>query len=355
MKYLTLIIALAAPLGAQSLWNPDRPAAPLFADTTARQVGDILTIEINEQQTVQNNDQTAFAKDTSLNAALTNFDIFPRMFEPLPSASGNSQRDFNGSARVDRNASFRTMISVVVIDVMPNGNMLVEGTRRLMVDGDRKVIRITGQVRPLDVTRTNMVTSDKVANAAFAIEDVFLMSWERSGTALSRVAKFSAKDLFETVLSAAEFESFQSNHRVAPCFASSSGRSAILMFADPDGATMDDANTIFNNAQWGTRIAYIGVPDIADPSSAVVLDGEAFDIDDSGGLSVRPKMVQLGDVPSGGVAWAEVMAAPNTSVLTDGAVRLVRADISSAVASVLALAGTSGGFRGRNFRARGRR
>lgn len=170
MKYLTLIIALAAPLGAQSLWNPDRPAAPLFADTTARQVGDILTIEINEQQTVQNNDQTSFAKDTSLNAALTNFDIFPRMFEPLPSASGNSQRDFNGSARVDRNASFRTMISVVVIDVMPNGNMLVEGTRRLMVDGDRKVIRITGQVRPLDVTRTNMVTSDKVANAAFAIE-----------------------------------------------------------------------------------------------------------------------------------------------------------------------------------------
>lgn len=178
MKSITLILAMtlttafavAGPLGAQSLWNADRPASSLFADTTARQVGDILTIEIDETQTVQNNDQTSFSKETSLNAALTNFDIFPRMFEPLPSASGNSQRDFNGNARVDRNATFRTMISVVVIDVMPNGNLLVEGTRRLIVDGDRKTIRISGQVRPLDVSQANMVRSDRVANASFAIE-----------------------------------------------------------------------------------------------------------------------------------------------------------------------------------------
>ncbi|MEO0716725.1 MAG: hypothetical protein AAFY58_07030, partial [Planctomycetota bacterium] len=57
----------------------------------------------------------------------------------------------------------------------------------------------------------------------FTIDDVLLMSWERSGTTLSRTAKFSAKDLFETVLSTSEFDGLLSNHELAPCFASASG------------------------------------------------------------------------------------------------------------------------------------
>ncbi|MEZ6195517.1 MAG: flagellar basal body L-ring protein FlgH [Planctomycetota bacterium] len=170
IRTLAIVALLAGTAGAQSLWNPDRPAPSMFSDTTARGIGDILTIVIDERQTVANDESTSFSKDSSLDAALTNFDVFPRFFEPLPSASGSASKSFDGSAQVDKTGRFETKISVVVIDVMPNGNMLVEGTRRIAVDGDRRIIRITGQVRPYDVTRSNTVKSEYVANASFAIE-----------------------------------------------------------------------------------------------------------------------------------------------------------------------------------------
>jgi flagellar L-ring protein FlgH len=172
MTQRTLIAFLiAATLGfSQSLWNSDRPSPSLFSDTTARCAGDVLTIVISEKQLVKNKEDTTLNKETSLDAALTNFDIFPNAFNPLPAVAGHTDRKFDGEAKYDKEGNFETRLSVIVIDVQPNGNLVVEGRRRIVIDRETKCIRVTGIVRPYDVTTSNAVYSWQVANASVAYE-----------------------------------------------------------------------------------------------------------------------------------------------------------------------------------------
>jgi flagellar L-ring protein precursor FlgH len=169
-RTLIAFLVTAALVPAQSLWNPDRPSPSLFSDTTARACGDVLTIVISEKQTVKNKEETEMAKTTSLEAALTNFDIAPNAFNPLPAVAGDSDRQFDGEAKYDKQGNFETRLSVVVIDVQPNGNLVVEGRRRIVIDRETKCIRVTGIVRPYDVTTANTIYSWQVANASIAYE-----------------------------------------------------------------------------------------------------------------------------------------------------------------------------------------
>jgi flagellar L-ring protein FlgH len=169
-RIIAAFLVLAALAPGQSLWNPDRPSPSLFADTTARSVGDVLTIVINEKQTVKNKEDTELGKSTSLDATLSNFDIFPNAFDPLPRVAGSTDKQFDGEAKYDKEGTFETRLSVLVIDVQPNGNLVVEGRRRIVVDREVKCIRVTGIVRPYDVTVANSIFSWQVANASIAYE-----------------------------------------------------------------------------------------------------------------------------------------------------------------------------------------
>ncbi|NRA94618.1 MAG: flagellar basal body L-ring protein FlgH [Planctomycetes bacterium] len=164
---LTLIVA-ATP--AQSLWSARRPSPSLISDTTARNTGDVLTVVISETQTIKNQEKTEFRKDASLDASLDTWTIFEDLFDTLPAVSGSSNRDMISDAKYDKQGVLQTRISVLVIDVMPNGNMLVEGRRRIVMDQETKTIRFTGIVRPYDVTSLNTVLSENVANASIAYE-----------------------------------------------------------------------------------------------------------------------------------------------------------------------------------------
>ena len=170
IRFLIAWGLLTGLLSAQSLWNPERPQPAFFADTTARSVGDILTILISETQKIKNQEKSTFDKDSSLDAALTDFKVLPTAFNPLPSVRGSSTREFEGDAKYDKTGSFETQLSVVVIDVLPNGNMLIEGRRRVIIDRETKTMRLTGLVRPFDVSGLNTVHSSQVANASIAYE-----------------------------------------------------------------------------------------------------------------------------------------------------------------------------------------
>ena len=176
MRHLakSLVIVLAAlaasPLPAQSLWNPRRPAPSIFTDTTARNVGDILTVVVDEAQSLANDEKTDLKKESSLSAILSNFNILPAFFETLPEVEGTSNRTFKGDAKYDKDNSFRTTISVSVIDRLPNGNLVIEGARKIMVDGETKTIRLGGIVRVFDVSQQNTVLSSQIAEARVSYE-----------------------------------------------------------------------------------------------------------------------------------------------------------------------------------------
>jgi flagellar L-ring protein precursor FlgH len=167
-RYLLAGVLSLVPCWARSdsIWDrKDRRAAFLFEDNNARQIGDILTIAINETTEANEREERALDKKGSKGGTMgfaaksaagsAKFDM---------NMNGSTQRNFNGSAQLTSDRRFLDRITVMVVDVLPNGNLVIEGYRSRIVGGERRDLRITGIVRPADIGAQNTVESRFVAN-----------------------------------------------------------------------------------------------------------------------------------------------------------------------------------------------
>jgi flagellar L-ring protein precursor FlgH len=166
---LILLAAAAAPAAqAQrmgSIYDPDQGPAGLIAEKTAYRKGDILTVVISENQLVSNNESSDLARATNLNYKLNVWDVDPDFGPPLPAIDADSSDNFNGSAKYEKSGAFSARLAAVVVDTLPNGNMVVSGRREIRIDNETKLIEFTGIVRRLDIQADNTVQSELVANA----------------------------------------------------------------------------------------------------------------------------------------------------------------------------------------------
>ena len=170
-KWQTMVLAglfsgavlLPQAASAQSLWLDSESGASarsVFADRKAQAVGDILTVVISEKTTTTQSKKRSNGKSgsTSLNAGVGIFD-----FLTAASASGKDSWKADGSAKDSSN--FSGNITVTVVEVQPNGNMVVEGTQSIWQNKDEHKITLHGIVRRDDVSYDNTVPSTKVADA----------------------------------------------------------------------------------------------------------------------------------------------------------------------------------------------
>jgi len=168
----TLILASAAiPADAQSLWQKGKTTqnrqyhSSLLSDNRAMTVGDVVTIVINEQQQVLNNENVKTEKSSQIAADGATFQPEQQIVDELLPINWDVQRDFEGKANFNKQGSFSTRISASVIDVHPNGNLVVQGRRKVVIDGEEKWMTVSGVVRAFDVDSSNNVASHLVANA----------------------------------------------------------------------------------------------------------------------------------------------------------------------------------------------
>jgi flagellar L-ring protein precursor FlgH len=165
---LAVVLMLLVPCVAHpdSIWDrKDRRAAFLFEDNNARHVGDIITVLINESTAANEREERALDKKGSKGGTMAfsaNSAAGSAKFDL--DMNGNTRRNFNGSAQLTSDRRFLDRITVVVVDVLPNGNLVVEGYRSRIVGGERRDLRITGIVRPADIGAQNTVESRFVAN-----------------------------------------------------------------------------------------------------------------------------------------------------------------------------------------------
>ncbi|MEN6424075.1 MAG: flagellar basal body L-ring protein FlgH [Phycisphaerales bacterium] len=165
----TLIQALllCESLEAGSIWaKRDKNMQTVYADDVARGIGDVLTIKIAEESTVDNKAKRDLQKETS---RTSNFDGETNIDHLLPSIPGftmeaESSNTLTGKADYKDERSFEDRVSVVVLDVLPNGNLVVTGTRDRNIAGDIQTIEVSGIVRPSDIAFDNTVKSEQVAN-----------------------------------------------------------------------------------------------------------------------------------------------------------------------------------------------
>ncbi|MCA8952361.1 MAG: flagellar basal body L-ring protein FlgH [Planctomycetes bacterium] len=150
-----------------------RPGASIsiIADPRARTVGDILTVVIQEQTSVKNEEKVERRNDTTLAARLESYSLSDKTFTNtvLPRLDIRKESDFNGEAKQNSGSDVRASIAVVVVDVQPNGNLVIAGTRQVTVNDETRTLKISGVVRALDVTPNNTVGSAQVAEARIAI------------------------------------------------------------------------------------------------------------------------------------------------------------------------------------------
>ncbi len=166
---LFALLVLATPLAAQgrpgSIYDPQQGPMNMIADKTARRPGDLITVLVVENQAVKNEETSQLRRGNTLDYALTAFDIKPDAFNPLPRLAATSKDDFNGTANVEKSGEFTARITAIVMDVLPNGNLVLKGRREIKIDAETKVIEFSGVVRRFDVRADNTVLSELVADA----------------------------------------------------------------------------------------------------------------------------------------------------------------------------------------------
>jgi flagellar L-ring protein precursor FlgH len=137
-----------------------------YTDEVARRIGDILTIVIVEDSKVDNKAKRDLQKET---ARFSDFNGELNIDHILPSIPGftmeaESSNELKAKADFKDERSFEDRVSVIVLDILPNGNLVVLGTRDRDIAGDVQTIEISGIVRPSDIAFDNSVRSERVAN-----------------------------------------------------------------------------------------------------------------------------------------------------------------------------------------------
>ncbi|HVV73592.1 MAG TPA: flagellar basal body L-ring protein FlgH [Verrucomicrobiae bacterium] len=165
---------LAVSAQGQSLWH-DETSRPMYSDKRASRVGDLITIVVQESTTASKDNKTATSKKSSMDAAIMAFLYSPAASGlltkggQLPALKYNMQNDFNGGGTINNSEQIVAQVTVRVIDVLPNRNMLIEGTRETAFGGEKQNIVLHGVVRPEDVSPNNTVFSYNVADAKIQI------------------------------------------------------------------------------------------------------------------------------------------------------------------------------------------
>jgi flagellar L-ring protein precursor FlgH len=157
-------------LGADSLWKDDASSASIFADKKAHRVGDIVTVIILENNGASRNNNTTTARTSSVDASISSF-LYPAGASglltkkgQLPAMSMTGKNTFNGGGQINNVETITAQLAVKVIDVLPNGNLVVEGRRQTAFSGEKQDAILRGTVRYDDISATNTVYSFNIAD-----------------------------------------------------------------------------------------------------------------------------------------------------------------------------------------------
>jgi len=160
----------ARPVPAQArvenggaIFNPG--ARSLFEDRRARYVGDTLTVNLVEKTKASKSSNSGASKDSEMNLASPSIAGLPFKFLNKASLGGTAGETFSGKGSAAANNDFTGTITVTVVDVYPNGNLMVSGEKQVAINQGDEYIRFSGVVNPVYVTSANSVQSVQVADA----------------------------------------------------------------------------------------------------------------------------------------------------------------------------------------------
>ena len=192
-----LVLACAAPATAQKTQKTEKPARPaatdnydelfaryldaarhqtmtvaptsagwmnsLMSDSRARHVNDLLTVRVVESISASGTADSSLDKQSSASAGVPSlFGLekkLPSSIDPSNLASAKASSGFKGAGTTNRASDLTAVITARVSEVLPNGDLVIEGVREIEINGDRQVVVLTGVVRAVDIAPDNSVRS----------------------------------------------------------------------------------------------------------------------------------------------------------------------------------------------------
>lgn len=157
-----------------SLWQSGPKS--LFGDRRARSLGDILTvlIEIKDEAAISNSTSRSRSGSDSVTVGaaygLTTIadTVLPGGNTLGPAVEANGSQDASGNGQISREEEITLRLAATVVDVLPNGHLVIRGSQEVRVNFELRDLQIAGIVRPEDISRRNVITYDKIADARIA-------------------------------------------------------------------------------------------------------------------------------------------------------------------------------------------
>ncbi len=167
------ILARDAPTPASpnSLWRTG--ARTFFNDQRASKIGDILTVQIEIDDSAKTTNTTSSSRTSGITAGVPHLlglesslgKILPSGFDPANALSTNSKTTSDGAGAVNRAEKISLTIAAVVSGVLPNGNLVIQGTQEVRTNAEVRQLTVAGIVRPEDISSANTIKHTQIAEA----------------------------------------------------------------------------------------------------------------------------------------------------------------------------------------------
>ncbi|HVU33776.1 MAG TPA: flagellar basal body L-ring protein FlgH, partial [Opitutaceae bacterium] len=165
---LAIVLMVASSARAESIYPVDgRGPLSMYADKKANATGDILTIIVDESVAAQNSQSTKSSRDSSIADAVQSF-VYPGLAAhkgSLPNLALGGKATYDGGGDISNSQSLSSRAAVLVTDVLPNGNLVIEGVRVVRFSGETQYVVLHGLVRPADINPDNTIISSNIADA----------------------------------------------------------------------------------------------------------------------------------------------------------------------------------------------
>jgi flagellar L-ring protein precursor FlgH len=147
-----------------SLYSPNGRLGDAFRDLRASQLDDLVTILVSDRASAIASGTTNTARKSSVKAGVTALAGPLKAGGILPNlATTNGEQQLQGQGTTSRDSTLTTTLSARVVRVLPNGNLVVEGAKEILVNSERQLVSVRGILRPLDLSSANTIPSDRLA------------------------------------------------------------------------------------------------------------------------------------------------------------------------------------------------
>jgi len=183
-----------------SLWS-DARGVTLYPDTKARRVGDVVTVRIVEDPEAELNANTKTSRSSSIAAQLKFLGYMQALADKNSRLAQNPGEDdlikaglgmsFDGKGSSDRDGHVKAYVSAMVVKVLPNENLFIQGKREIKVNNETQYIALSGIIRPEDISPHNEISSTYVANAKITYSGIGPLADKQKPGWLGRIVDYA--------------------------------------------------------------------------------------------------------------------------------------------------------------------